>query len=56
MRFVLKIAHPDERESILDLQNQALGHLAGGGQPELFPEVVPSRCGAPITKVAAARP
>ena len=52
--FVLKIAHPAERESVLDLQNRALGHLAAGGQPDLFPVVVSSRSGASITPVDAA--
>jgi 4-aminobutyrate aminotransferase-like enzyme len=52
--YVLKIAHPDERRDVLELQNAALTHLGRGARPDLFPRVIPDRRGETITTVEVA--
>ena len=47
-QYVLKIANHQERREILDLQNQALSHLAGHVPSLAWPRVVPSQAGNSI--------
>lgn len=47
-KFVLKIAHALEKRENLDLQNQALAHLAQKAPDLLCPRVIPAASGHPI--------
>jgi len=49
--FVLKIANGADQEEILDLQNQAMEHLAASGIPVPSPRLVNTRTGETMTKV-----
>ena len=49
--FVLKISPPHESANILDLQNQALEHLAKQRPEVMWPTVVPTLIGEPIFSV-----
>jgi 4-aminobutyrate aminotransferase-like enzyme/Ser/Thr protein kinase RdoA (MazF antagonist) len=52
--FVLKVMHPAREESFIDLQCQALGHLAEHAPDLPLPRVVPSRTGELFSSVTAA--
>jgi 4-aminobutyrate aminotransferase-like enzyme/Ser/Thr protein kinase RdoA (MazF antagonist) len=49
--FVLKIAHAQEQEEILDLQNQALAHLATRAPSLMLPRVCPTTDGKLIATI-----
>ena len=51
-QFVLKIAHSSVSETVLDLQNLTLKHLRT--TMTVFPQVIPAKSGAEITRVKAA--
>ncbi len=51
--FVLKLVHPDEEESVLDFQVQALNWIARENAALPVPRVQPSRDGAQVSHVAA---
>ena len=50
--FVLKVMHPDRDRSIVDLQCQALQHLASHAPGLVLPRVQPTLRGEPFTRVA----
>lgn len=46
---VLKIANPSEPETVLDLQNRAIEHLARHAPTLAVPRIIPARSGAALT-------
>ncbi|HEY6970833.1 MAG TPA: aminotransferase class III-fold pyridoxal phosphate-dependent enzyme [Candidatus Angelobacter sp.] len=50
--FVLKVMHPDRKRSIIDLQCQALQHLASRAPGLALPRVQLTRSGERFTKIA----
>src|SRR5258708_26986796 len=52
--FVLKVMHPAREHSFIDLQCQALRHLAQRAPQLSLPRVIPSPSGALFTSIAAA--
>src|SRR5215471_5418985 len=50
--FVLKVMHPDREQSIIDLQCQALQHLASHAPGLVLSRVQLTRAGEPFTKIA----
>src|SRR6202047_2379549 len=53
-QFVLKVMHPARERSFIDLQCQALQHLAKHAQTVVLPRVVPTRSGELQTQVKTA--
>jgi Ser/Thr protein kinase RdoA (MazF antagonist) len=49
--FVLKIANATEQREILDLQNQAMTHLAVAAPSLMIPRVCTTTAGEPITTI-----
>src|SRR6266705_7191486 len=52
--FVLKVMHPAREHSFIDLQCQALRHLAQRAPQLSLPRVTPNRSGELVTSIAAA--
>src|SRR6202166_158849 len=53
-QFVLKLMHPARERSFIDLQCQALGHLAKHAEGVVLPRVIPTQRGELQTALAAA--
>src|ERR1700730_10014855 len=53
-QFVLKVMHPARERSFIDLQCQALQHLAKHAQTVVLPRVVPTQGGKLQTQIKAA--
>src|ERR1700727_994727 len=52
--FVLKVMHPARESAFIDLQSQALKHLAEHAKQLYLPRVVPTRTGDLYTEITAA--
>src|SRR6202047_1089420 len=53
-QFVLKVMHPARERAFIDLQCQALQHLAKHAEDVVLPRVVPTRSGELQTQVKTA--
>src|SRR5580700_9106998 len=53
-QFVLKVMHPARERSFIDLQCQALQHLAEHAKGVVLPQVIPSQRGELQTEIKAA--
>src|SRR6202795_3726660 len=54
VQFVLKVMHPARERSFIDLQCQALGHLAKHADGVVLPQVIPTQRGELQTEIKAA--
>lgn len=50
-RFVVKVAHEDEQESLLEMQNALLRHVARQGGELMLPSLIPTQEGAEICMI-----
>src|SRR5690349_15569595 len=52
--FVLKVMHPARERSFIDMQCQALAHIAGRAPQLLLPRVLPNRSGELFSEITCA--